>query len=120
MFVDQMPRNVTPKSVLSLTLGLEGGYLCSRMSLDLSHMEFTTPPFLDVTKTPLLKHLVVINLEQYNSTQPDDSRTSITIELPRGEGYRHAQIRRLTALGAEVKEGITLAGQNANHEGILE
>ncbi|KAJ7835861.1 hypothetical protein B0H13DRAFT_2240055 [Mycena leptocephala] len=64
-----------------------------------------------------LEAVVVVNLEGWNSTQPAAERPSISVRVP--EHLAHGEVRRLTAPGVEIAEGITFMGQYVDDEGII-
>ena len=68
-----------------------------------------------------LEALVLVNMEVYNSTAvPAEKRGSVEFELPLNCQGRKAEVRRLKAAGAEVKEGIAFAGRSVALDGVIE
>ncbi|KAJ8117474.1 hypothetical protein OPT61_g1336 [Boeremia exigua] len=70
-----------------------------------------------------LKSVVLVNMEVFNSTSAAaGKRSSVSFELPKRLGGKDckASIKRLTALGAEVRDGITFAGRTVALDGMLE
>lgn len=71
---------------------------------------------------PELKSLVLVNMEVFNSTlTPASQRSSVTFALPEQLGGKNckASVRRLTAAGAEVRNGIAFAGRTVRLDGAL-
>lgn len=70
----------------------------------------------------LLESIAIVNLEMFNSTQPANDRPYTKISLPssfvNGTGGK-IKVRRLTAPGVEVKQGITFAGQHVDSDGKI-
>ncbi|ETS84959.1 hypothetical protein PFICI_02984 [Pestalotiopsis fici W106-1] len=68
-----------------------------------------------------LSSIVIVNLEDWDSTNDATSRPYVEFELPRNIS-RKAQLSRLTAAGADVKaaRAITFAGQLVNETGMIE
>ncbi|KAI9684330.1 MAG: hypothetical protein M1820_010889 [Bogoriella megaspora] len=64
-----------------------------------------------------LSSIVLVNLNIFNSTQSADERPYIAVNLP--EAASQASVRRLTAPGVEVKEGISWAGRNVTQDGYI-
>ena len=64
--------------------------------------------------------VTVINLNEWNSTQPATQRPYTEVDLPKEFDGRGAEVRRLTALGAEVTGNITLAGRYVSNDGDIE
>lgn len=71
-----------------------------------------------------LESVAVVNMQMWNSTQgaAGEQRPYATVELP-GLGdsgtWEGAEVRRLTAPGAEVKNGVTFAGRTVGGDGTL-
>lgn len=71
---------------------------------------------------PRLESIVLVNMEFFNSTaSPVAERPSVDFELPSsmGKDDDKLSVYRLTAAGAEVKEGITYAGRTVNLDGNI-
>lgn len=69
-----------------------------------------------------LKSLVLVNMEVFNSTStPSTQRSSVDFALPTKFGGKNskASVRRLTAAGAEVKDGIVFAGRTITLDGTI-
>jgi hypothetical protein len=69
-----------------------------------------------------LKSVVLVNMDVFNSTStPSSQRTSVDFILPAKFGGKNskASVRRLTAAGAEVKDGITFAGRTVAFDGSV-
>lgn len=67
-----------------------------------------------------LESVAVVNLEMFNATQDAGSRPYVAVQLPLdGEVVAGAQVRRLTAPGVDVKDGITFAGQYVDSNGQI-
>ncbi|KAF2239937.1 glycoside hydrolase family 79 protein [Viridothelium virens] len=64
-----------------------------------------------------LDSIVLVNLNMFNSTQPASERPYITVTLP--DAASDAEVRRLTAPGVEVKDGISWAGRNLTQDGFI-
>lgn len=65
----------------------------------------------------VLDSVIIVNMEPYNSTA-NYSRPYTEVELP-ARIKQHGEIRRLTAPGADVKDGMTYAGQKVTAEGKI-
>lgn len=66
-----------------------------------------------------LESIVLVNMDVFNSTStPAASRSSVVFELPSNCGSK-ATVRRLTAAGAEVKDGIAWAGRTVALDGTI-
>jgi hypothetical protein len=69
-----------------------------------------------------LKSVVLVNMEVFNSTStPASQRPSVDFALPEKFGGKEckASVRRLTAAGAEVRDGITFASRNVVPDGSI-
>ncbi|KAL9090002.1 MAG: hypothetical protein Q9165_005531 [Trypethelium subeluteriae] len=64
-----------------------------------------------------LNSIVLVNLNMFNSTQPASERPYTTVTLPNIAS--DAEVRRLTAPGVEVKNGISWAGRNVTQDGHI-
>lgn len=70
-----------------------------------------------------LQSVVLVNLGIFNSTATsEDRRTSIDFQLPDNCVGKNTKItvRRLTAAGAEVKDGISFSGRTVSLDGNIE
>lgn len=67
-----------------------------------------------------LTGVAVINLNEWNSTQPAAQRPYTEVDLPKEFQGRGVEVRRLTAAGAELSGNITLAGRYVSDEGDIE
>ena len=67
-----------------------------------------------------LTGVAIINLNEWNSTQPATQRLYTEVDLPKEFDGRGAEVRRLTAPGAEVTGNITLAGRSVSNDGDIE
>lgn len=69
-----------------------------------------------------LKSIVLVNMDVFNSTStPAAQRSSVDFTLPQkigGKNYK-ASVKRLTAAGAEVQEGIAFAGRTVAPDGAI-
>jgi hypothetical protein len=69
-----------------------------------------------------LKNVVLVNMELFNSTStPASQRPSVNFTLPEKLGGKSckATIRRLTAAGADARDGVTFAGRMVASDGTL-
>lgn len=69
-----------------------------------------------------LKSIVLVNMDVFNSTStPAEQRTGVDFTLPQKLGGKNckASIRRLTAAGAEVRDGIAFAGRTIALDGAI-
>ena len=69
-----------------------------------------------------LKSVVLVNMDVFNSTStPASQRSSVDFVLPEQLGGKNckATVRRLTAAGAEVRDGIAFAGRTVALDGTL-
>lgn len=69
-----------------------------------------------------LKTIVLVNMDVFNSTStPADQRPSVDFTLPKKLGGKNlkASIQRLTAAGADVRDGITFAGRTVALDGAI-
>lgn len=69
-----------------------------------------------------LKSIVLVNMDVYNSTStPAAQRPSVEFTMPQKLGGKNckASVRRLTAAGAEVQEGIAFAGRTVASDGAI-
>ncbi|XPS81363.1 hypothetical protein M3J09_013301 [Ascochyta lentis] len=69
-----------------------------------------------------LKSIVLVNMEVFNSTStPASQRSSVDFALPEQLGGKRCQgsVRRLTAAGAEVRDGIIFAGRKVGLDGTI-
>lgn len=69
-----------------------------------------------------LKSIVLVNMEVFNSTStPTSQRSSVDFALPEKLGGKNckASIKRLTAAGAEVRDGIAFAGRTVALDGSI-
>lgn len=70
-----------------------------------------------------LKSVVLVNMDVFNSTStPANQRSSVDFALPKKLGGKNskASIRRLTASGAEVRDGIAFAGRSVALDGSIQ
>ncbi|KAL6707248.1 hypothetical protein ACN47E_004236 [Coniothyrium glycines] len=70
----------------------------------------------------VLESIVVVNMDVYNSTAtPTQSRPSVNFALPSNclRSGSKTTVRRLTAAGAEVRDGITFAGRTVRLDGKI-
>ncbi|GME66480.1 glycoside hydrolase family 79 protein [Neofusicoccum parvum] len=69
-----------------------------------------------------LDSLIVVNMEPFNATT-SGPRPYVTVQIPsapgKGVGSGTRKAWRLTAPGSDVKDGVTLAGQNVMKDGSL-
>ncbi|KAL1623631.1 hypothetical protein SLS56_008214 [Neofusicoccum ribis] len=69
-----------------------------------------------------LDSLIVVNMEPFNATT-SGPRPYVTVQVPsapgKGVGSGIRKVWRLTALGSDVKDGVTLAGQSVMKDGSL-
>lgn len=73
-------------------------------------------------KRAVLENIVLVNMDVYNSTAiPAQPRPSVDFEIPKDCLTRSsgAKVRRLTAAGAEVKDGIAFAGRTVGLDGTI-
>jgi hypothetical protein len=73
-------------------------------------------------KRAQLENIVLVNMQVYNSTaKPAEERSSVDFALPMDlmEKSRKMSARRLTAAGAEVKEGMSFAGRTVALNGKI-
>lgn len=71
---------------------------------------------------PELKSIVLVNMDIFNSTStPESQRPSVDFTLPKELGGKDckARVSRLTAAGAEVRDGITFGGQTVALDGEI-
>lgn len=71
---------------------------------------------------PELKSIVLVNMDIFNSTStPESQRPSVDFKLPKELGGKDckARVSRLTAAGAEVRDGITFGGQTVALDGEI-
>lgn len=69
-----------------------------------------------------LKSIVLVNMEVFNSTSsPANQRSSVDFVLPTKLGGKdsRARLQRLTAAGAEVRDGIAFAGRSVALDGTI-
>jgi hypothetical protein len=69
-----------------------------------------------------LKSVVLVNMEVFNSTSsPATQRSSVDFALPKSLGGKNSRVsvRRLTAAGAEVRDGIAFAGRTVALDGTI-
>lgn len=69
-----------------------------------------------------LKSVVLVNMEVFNSTStPATKRSSVNFTLPKSFGGKNckASVKRLTAAGAEVRDGITFNGRAVALDGKI-
>ena len=69
-----------------------------------------------------LQSIVLVNMDVYNSTStPAAQRSSVEFTMPQKLGGKNckASVRRLTAAGAEVQEGIAFAGRTVTSDGAI-
>ncbi|KAF3038301.1 hypothetical protein E8E12_004839 [Didymella heteroderae] len=69
-----------------------------------------------------LKSVVLVNMEVFNSTStPATQRSSVDFALPAKLGGKNHEVhvRRLTAAGAEVRDGIAFAGRTVTLDGTI-
>jgi hypothetical protein len=69
-----------------------------------------------------LKSVVLVNMDVYNSTStPAAQRPSVQFTMPQKLGGENCKtsVRRLTAAGAEVQEGIAFAGRTVALDGAI-
>jgi hypothetical protein len=74
------------------------------------------------SRTASLRSIVLVNMEVFNSTStPAASRPSTEFTLPSDLCGKHSKVsvQRLTAPGAEVREGISFAGQTVTLDGKI-
>ena len=65
-----------------------------------------------------LDSVVVVNMEPFNATMPGP-RPHVDVKLP-DDVHKPGKIMRLTAEGADVKDGVTWAGQTVSEHGEVE
>ena len=67
-----------------------------------------------------LSGIVAVNMNEYNQTASAVARPSVTLSLPESVTKgANVQVRRLTAPGADVKTGETLAGRTVDKSGVI-
>jgi hypothetical protein len=69
-----------------------------------------------------LRSVVLVNMEVFNSTStPANQRSSVDFALPTNFGGKNsrASVQRLTAVGAEAKDGIAFAGRTVALDGTI-
>ncbi len=70
-----------------------------------------------------LKSIVLVNIEVFNSTSTAAiQRSSVSFQLPKKVGGKDckASVRRLTAAGAEARDGIAFAGRTVALDGTIQ